>query len=97
MWHVNPLTTAAAVAACRYLSCRQEAAPVAAAAAAPAASATADDPGDFKWTEHWYPVHTLESADPARPHAVELLGRQLVLWRDGQGQWQCMEDACPHR
>uniref|UniRef100_A0A383VN49 Rieske domain-containing protein n=1 Tax=Tetradesmus obliquus TaxID=3088 RepID=A0A383VN49_TETOB len=75
----------------------QEAAPVAAAAAAPAAAAAADDFGDFKWTEHWYPVHTLESADPARPHAVELLGRQLVLWRDGQGQWQCMEDACPHR
>eukprot|EP00883_Tetradesmus_obliquus_P015685 jgi/Sobl393_1/8841/SZX73315.1 len=36
-------------------------------------------------------------ADPARPHAVTLLGKQLVLWRDGQGQWQCMQDACPHR
>jgi phenylpropionate dioxygenase-like ring-hydroxylating dioxygenase large terminal subunit len=75
------------------LSCRQEAAPeVAAAAPDPA-----DDFENFKWTEYWYPVHTLESADPSRPHAVELLGKQLVLWRDGQGKWQCMEDACPHR
>ncbi|KAF6264884.1 hypothetical protein COO60DRAFT_1698021 [Scenedesmus sp. NREL 46B-D3] len=62
-----------------------------------AAAAQADGFSDFKWTEHWYPVHTLESADPSRPHAVELLGRQLVLWRDGQGTWQCMQDACPHR
>jgi hypothetical protein len=62
-----------------------------------AAAAAADDFGDFKWTEYWYPVHTLECADPSRPHAVELLGKQLVLWRDGQGKWQCMEDACPHR
>lgn len=42
-------------------------------------------------------MHVLESIDPARPHAIELLGKQLVLWRDGAGRWQCMQDACPHR
>lgn len=42
-------------------------------------------------------MHVLESIDPSRPHALQLLGKQLVLWRDGQGKWQCMEDACPHR
>lgn len=51
----------------------------------------------FEWSSYWYPVHVLESIDPDRPHAVELLGRQLVLWKDGAGAWQCMEDACPHR
>ncbi len=35
--------------------------------------------------------------DPKRPKAVSLLGMDLVLWCDGQGQWQCFEDKCPHR
>jgi len=56
-----------------------------------------DSLNGFKWTSYWYPVHVLESIDPERPHALQLLGKQLVLWRDGQGKWQCMEDACPHR
>lgn len=37
------------------------------------------------------------TTDPSKPHAIELLGMQLVLWRDAAGQWHCMEDACPHR
>lgn len=52
---------------------------------------------DFVWTQNWWPVHVIDSADPSRPHAVRLLGKQLVLWRDGQGSWRCHEDACPHR
>eukprot|EP00878_Enallax_costatus_P015125 GHUV01015837.1.p1 GENE.GHUV01015837.1~~GHUV01015837.1.p1 ORF type:complete len:282 (+),score=35.19 GHUV01015837.1:152-997(+) len=51
----------------------------------------------FKWLQYWYPVHALDQIDPSKPHAVELLGKQLVLWCDGQGDWQAMEDACPHR
>ncbi|CAM9198298.1 unnamed protein product, partial [Sphacelaria rigidula] len=27
----------------------------------------------------------------------QLLGKNLVLWRDGQGEWACFEDRCPHR
>lgn len=53
--------------------------------------------GDFDWCNHWWPVQTLAGADPTRPHAVELLGRQLVLWKDGSGAWRAMDDACPHR
>lgn len=60
-------------------------------------SSLQDSLNGFKWTSYWYPVHVLESIDPSRPHALQLLGKQLVLWRDGQGKWQCMEDACPHR
>ncbi|WIA35317.1 hypothetical protein OEZ86_003772 [Tetradesmus obliquus] len=60
-------------------------------------SSSSSSGSSFCWLEHWYPVHVEAMADPARPHAVTLLGKQLVLWRDGQGQWQCMQDACPHR
>jgi nitrite reductase/ring-hydroxylating ferredoxin subunit len=35
--------------------------------------------------------------DPSRPHPLELVGRKLVLWRDGGGAWRAHEDACPHR
>mmetsp|Transcript_28071 Transcript_28071/g.72193 ORF Transcript_28071/g.72193 Transcript_28071/m.72193 type:complete len:555 (+) Transcript_28071:218-1882(+) len=51
----------------------------------------------FRWLDHWYPIHVLDAIDPSRPHYAQLLGRDLVLWRDGQGQWNCMEDFCPHR
>jgi len=33
----------------------------------------------------------------AKPLAVTLLGRALVLWRDAQGQPVLMNDQCPHR
>ena len=26
-----------------------------------------------------------------------LTGKQMVLWRDGEQQWRCFEDSCPHR
>ena len=60
-----------------------------AAAAAPAAP-------PFVWEHQWYPV--LEDwADASRPHAVRLLGRDMVLWKDGDGVWRAADDACPHR
>ena len=31
------------------------------------------------------------------PHAKELLGVRLVLWRNAQGAWSCFEDKCPPR
>ena len=51
----------------------------------------------FQWTKQWYPVAVIEYLEPSRPHAIQLLGRSLVLWRDHQEQWHCFEDACPHR
>ncbi|KAL3146814.1 hypothetical protein ABBQ38_014791 [Trebouxia sp. C0009 RCD-2024] len=50
----------------------------------------------LNWTKQWYPVHAVVDLDPARPHAVNLLGKELVVWNDGQ-QWRCFEDLCPHR
>ncbi|KAF6251152.1 hypothetical protein COO60DRAFT_1705010 [Scenedesmus sp. NREL 46B-D3] len=71
-------------------------------------SSSSSSSSSFQWLSHWYPVHVLDSIDPTRPHAIELLGKQLVLWRAGaaaagpagrsSGQhWQCFENACPHR
>ncbi|GAX79139.1 hypothetical protein CEUSTIGMA_g6579.t1 [Chlamydomonas eustigma] len=51
----------------------------------------------FSWLSHWYPLQVLDSTDASRPHAVEVLGKHLVLWRDNNKNWCCMEDACPHR
>jgi phenylpropionate dioxygenase-like ring-hydroxylating dioxygenase large terminal subunit len=51
----------------------------------------------FQWTKQWYPLAVVELLDPGRPHAVQLLGQDLVLWRDGAEQWHCFADACPHR
>ena len=55
------------------------------------------DRGSFQWTKQWYPLAVVAHLDPARPHAVPLLGRDLVLWCAADGDWRCFEDACPHR
>ena len=51
----------------------------------------------FQWTQQWYPVAVIDDLDPKRPHAIQLLGKSLVIWRDRNQEWQCFEDACPHR
>ena len=51
----------------------------------------------FQWTKQWYPVAVIEFLNPSRPHGIQLLGKELVLWRDGSGKWRCFEDFCPHR
>ena len=51
----------------------------------------------FQWAKHWYPMAFLDDLDPKVPHPVELLSQRLVLWCDGQGQWRCFQDKCPHR
>ncbi len=40
--------------------------------------------------------------DPNKPTKATLLGRELVLWKEGggatkSGQWRCFLDRCPHR
>ena len=51
----------------------------------------------FQWTKQWYPVAVVEFLNPSRPHGIQLLGKELVLWRDGSSKWRCFEDFCPHR
>lgn len=51
----------------------------------------------FSWTRQWYPLAAVDDLDEMRPHAAQLLGMRLVLWRDAGGDWRCFEDLCPHR
>jgi len=44
----------------------------------------------------WYPVAP-SWALAGDPLGVMRLGQNLVLWRDGNGNVQCLEDRCPHR
>lgn len=53
--------------------------------------------GVFSWTKQWYPLAVVEFLEPGKPHAMQLLGKDIVLWRDGSGKWCCFEDFCPHR
>jgi phenylpropionate dioxygenase-like ring-hydroxylating dioxygenase large terminal subunit len=55
------------------------------------------DKETFQWTKQWYPVAVVDFLDPSRPHAMQLLGKDIVLWRDGSSKWRCFEDFCPHR
>lgn len=45
---------------------------------------------------HWHPV-VLSEAVAAAPVAVQLLGHDLVLWRDATGAVHAWRDQCPHR
>ena len=51
----------------------------------------------FNWAKQWYPMAYIQDLDTKVPHPVELLSQRLVLWCDGQGQWRCFQDKCPHR
>ena len=61
----------------------------------PASAPEAAD--SFSWTQQWYPVAVSDFLDVERPHAIQVLGKHLVLWRDASQTWRCFEDACPHR
>ena len=51
----------------------------------------------LNWTKQWYPMIGTADLDPAIPHPIMLLGKRLVLWRDAQQVWRCLDDSCPHR
>ena len=51
----------------------------------------------FDWAKNWYPLSPEEYLDPAKPHALTLLGKQLAVWQDSDGDWHACQDKCPHR
>ncbi|KAK9835403.1 hypothetical protein WJX81_007403 [Elliptochloris bilobata] len=57
----------------------------------------APEQGSFNWYKNWYPVAIADDLDPLKPFATKLLGKELVVWRDAEGQWRCFQDKCPHR
>ena len=51
----------------------------------------------FEWTKQWYPVAVADFLDSKKPHSIQLLGKELVLWRDKNNNWHCWDNFCPHR
>jgi len=52
----------------------------------------------FDFKKQWYPLAVPAFIDPKKPQAAQLLGHDLVIWRDTvEGKWHVFEDACPHR
>ncbi|KUJ82721.1 (2Fe-2S)-binding protein [Ruegeria marisrubri] len=45
----------------------------------------------------WYPVAKSVEIKGTKPYGTRLLGEKIVLWRNREGQIQCIEDFCPHR
>lgn len=50
----------------------------------------------FSYKDCWYPVMPLSLIDTKKPHLIQLLGDDLVLWHDGT-EWRCLNNTCPHR
>ncbi|XP_014502359.2 protein TIC 55, chloroplastic [Vigna radiata var. radiata] len=77
--------------------------------AAPLADSEADDAvlvvptteeevkGEYDWTEEWYPLYLTKNVPEDAPLGLTVFDKQLVLFKDGNGQLHCYEDRCPHR
>ena len=45
----------------------------------------------------WVPLASTFELDPDRPTPVRFLNQQYVAFRDNDGEWRVMDDACSHR
>lgn len=61
-----------------------------------AGPAPADDAWQGTWAKAWYAVAPAASIDGSRPTPFTLLGKDLVIWKEGDS-WACLDDRCPHR
>jgi len=53
--------------------------------------------GDYDWTQEWYPLYLTLNVPEDAPLGLRVFDKQLVLFKDGNGQFRCYEDRCPHR
>ena len=56
-----------------------------------------EDGEKFVWKDHWYPVSLIEDMETRTPTPFQLLGIEIVLWKDQEGEWKAFLDKCPHR
>ena len=60
-----------------------------------------DEPSlNYDWEKQWYAVtyaFNLPSKGEKKPYAFSVFDRELVLWRDDNDEWRCVQDKCPHR
>jgi phenylpropionate dioxygenase-like ring-hydroxylating dioxygenase large terminal subunit len=45
----------------------------------------------------WVPLASIFELDPDRPTPLRFLDQPYVAFRDNEGEWRVMDDACPHR
>lgn len=51
----------------------------------------------YDWTEEWYPLYLTKNVPDDAPLGLTVFGKQVVLYKDGNGELRCHEDRCPHR
>ncbi|KAL3650940.1 Protein TIC 55, chloroplastic [Castilleja foliolosa] len=51
----------------------------------------------YNWTEEWYPLYLTKNVPDDAPLGLTVFDKQVVLYRDGNGELRCHEDRCPHR
>lgn len=64
-------------------------------AVAPAAEG--DDKIEYDWRTEWYPLYLTAEIPRDAPLALNVYDHNLVLFYDGEGKLNCLEDQCPHR
>eukprot|EP01018_Ginkgo_biloba_P018176 Gb_36694 [translate_table: standard] len=59
---------------------------------------TEGDENKFNWLSQWYPIAPEYDLDKRVPHAFTVVGFDIVVWWDKNGQnWLVFDDRCPHR
>ncbi|KAG6550400.1 hypothetical protein Mapa_008363 [Marchantia paleacea] len=62
---------------------------------------TESDPADgkvnYNWEEQWYPLYLTREVPKDAPLGLTVFDRNLVVFYDGDGKLNCLEDRCPHR
>ncbi|KAF5726287.1 protein TIC 55 chloroplastic [Tripterygium wilfordii] len=52
---------------------------------------------DYDWTEEWYPLYLTKDVPDDAPLGLTVFDKQIVLYKDANGELQCFQDRCPHR
>eukprot|EP01018_Ginkgo_biloba_P014645 Gb_20939 [translate_table: standard] len=52
---------------------------------------------EYDWESEWYPLYLAAHVPKDAPLGLTVFDKQLVLYEDGDGVFQCYEDRCPHR
>ena len=60
-------------------------------------SQPAEELPKFPWAKAWYPVAQVRALDGGSVNKTQLLGRDLVLFKDASQEWKAAQDLCPHR
>ncbi|GET38947.1 aromatic ring-hydroxylating dioxygenase subunit alpha [Microseira wollei] len=52
---------------------------------------------EFNWINCWYPIIFVQDLPQKRPYGFSVYDEPLVLFRDANGKFGCLQDICPHR